>query len=98
MLLYFGGHSISPNRTFPSSRFIPQATTRPLLEVSLHVCAILGIAQRFKLLARRERNCGSASGFAVTHFDFYFLYSGSLNTVTELNGFYQNTNPATVEW
>lgn len=98
MLLYFGGHRISTNRIFPSSRFIPQATTRPLLEVSLHVCATLEIAPLLKLLAKRLRNSGSPSGLAVNKLDFYFPYSGRLNKVAELNGFYQNANPATVEW
>ena len=98
MFLYFGGLGNSTNRIFPSSSFIPQATTRPLLEVSLHVCAIQEIAPLLKLLAKRLRNSGSPSGLAVTHLDFYFLYSGRLNTVTELNGFHENANHATVEW
>ena len=67
----------------------------------LHVCAmyvLLEIAPLLKLLAKRLRNSGSPSGLAVTHLDFYFLYSGRLNTVTELNGFHENANHATVEW
>ena len=56
------------------------------------------IAPLLKLLAKRLRNSGSPSGLAVTQLDFYFLFSGRLNTVTELNGFQENTNHATVEW
>ena len=82
--------------TFPLSRFILRATRGPLLEASL--CAILEIAPSLKLSAKRVRNSGSVYGFAVTQLGFYSLYSGRLNTVTELNGFHENANLATVGW
>ena len=76
MFLYFGGLGSSTNRTFPSSRFIPRATRRPLLELSIHVCAILEIAPFLKLLAKRLRNSGRPSDLAVTQLDFTSLIQG----------------------
>ena len=54
--VYFGGLGSSTNRTFPSRHFIPRATRRPLLELSIHVCAILEIAPHFKAFSNtREK-------------------------------------------
>ena len=98
MFLYFGGLGSSTNRTFPSSRFIPRATRRPLLELSIHVCAILEIAPHFKAFSKTREKLWKPLRLCGYPVGFYFPYSGRLNKVAELNGFYQNANPATVEW
>ena len=46
----------------------------------------------------REKFWKRLQSRAVTQLGFYYLYSGRLNTVTELNGFHENAIPTTVEW
>lgn len=78
----------------PFESFHPASNKK--LEVSL--CALPEIAPPLKSSAKRVRNSGSVSGFAVTQLGSYFLYLGRLNTVTELSGSHEKANLAMVEW
>ena len=78
---------------------IPASNKKAFIRLRGELMRYTRNSSTFKVFSdTREKFWKRLQSRAVTQLGFYYLYSGRLNTVTELNGFHENAIPATVEW